>query len=904
MSGSTALLDADGRIIAVNAAWRAFADSNDGTDPNGHLGTDYLATCVEASANGDPHAARIAGGITRVMAGREDLFQHVYPCHAPELHRWFRVCVRPVAAPIGGYLVQHIDVTREITDRQTAQERLDDLRTSAAELGGYSWTWQACTRRLEIDPALAASLGLDEWTTPDLVLARANAGSRWTVLRQIAACRLGLSDELDAALAVKDATDTWHHVCVRGQTRRTAGGKLLQITGLTFDITDRENHRNRAEAADRRARLMALVAERTDNAVVVTGADGRIQWVNAGFCQLSGHSLDESIGVKPGDLLQGPDTDPQARDRLSQAIREQRGVVTEILNYTRDGHPYWIEIDLQPVFDDQGALTHFIAIERDITAQRMQRKLAEARMAALELMAAETPRAETLERVVDILAQGAVGTSASLMLKDATGTAMTVAAALGLDPAYCAALEGVAFGPRVGSCGAAIATGEPVFAADITRHPNWRPYQELIALSGMRACWSQPVVAGDDGKVLGAMAIYSRTPRSPSQAEKDYMSEAANLVSDLLLRYQARAERAANSRRMRAIAGRLPVRVAHLNPEGRITYANDAYADFYGRPAQDLVGSVTWDLLPTRARRRIEALCKRMHRDGACSAEIDLTREGRPAAETRVTLLPDLTSEGDLTGIFEMHEDLSEFRARERKTMAAMEAAQEANRAKSNFLANMSHELRTPLNAILGYTEMMRKEILGPIGNPKYGEYITDIHTSGQYLLDLLEDVLDLSRLEAGGRPLTAEAILLDEVVDAALTVLRADRDAIRTDAATGIRVGADARALQQILVNLLSNALKYGDGSPIAIEVVSDDTRVHIDVFDQGPGIDPDHLKRVMEPFYRGAADAYVAGSGKTGAGVGLALARRLAQDMGGNLCLYSTPGAGTRARITLPAA
>jgi len=232
----------------------------------------------------------------------------------------------------------------------------------------------------------------------------------------------------------------------------------------------------------------------------------------------------------------------------------------------------------------------------------------------------------------------------------------------------------------------------------------------------------------------------------------------------------------------------------------------------------------------------------------------------------------------------------------------AKEAAEQANRAKSHFLANMSHELRTPLNAIIGFSELM---VHGVVQGPKLTEYAHDINTSGQRLLTILNDILDMARIDAGAVTLAENDLLLGDVVEAAVAEIRDMRDArgkrIAFDRANAaVMVRGDDKRLRQILVNLLSNAVKFtGDGGRIAVRIERVEDGVDIAVSDDGIGIPDDKIAVVMEPFGQ-AESAYARLHG--GVGLGLPIIKALVQMHGGRFTLESDVDMGTTARVHLP--
>ncbi|WP_185985097.1 sensor histidine kinase [Aureimonas mangrovi] len=236
----------------------------------------------------------------------------------------------------------------------------------------------------------------------------------------------------------------------------------------------------------------------------------------------------------------------------------------------------------------------------------------------------------------------------------------------------------------------------------------------------------------------------------------------------------------------------------------------------------------------------------------------------------------------------------------------ARRRAEDANHAKSRFLATMSHELRTPLNAILGFSEVITKEILGPVGNPTYREYVGDIHASGRHLLDLINEILDLSRVEAGRYVLNEEAVNLVAIAADCRSYLGLKAQAKSITIVTKLERGlpllwGDPRALRQVVLNLLSNAVKFAPaGSEIVVRVGwTAGGGQYVSVADQGPGIPADEIPLVLSSFGQGSTAIK---SAEQGSGLGLPIVQALVHLHGGELRLDSEAGRGTEALAIFP--
>ena len=235
----------------------------------------------------------------------------------------------------------------------------------------------------------------------------------------------------------------------------------------------------------------------------------------------------------------------------------------------------------------------------------------------------------------------------------------------------------------------------------------------------------------------------------------------------------------------------------------------------------------------------------------------------------------------------------------------ALKAADAANRSKSQFLAAMSHELRTPLNAVIGFSDMLDMETFGPLGNPRYKQYAKDIRASGTHLLALINDILDLTRLDAGATNLNDETFDMSEIVSEALRMMsphaRSANVVLRNEARRALpRVKADKRRMRHVLLNLLSNAVKFTpSGGSVTVNAELLDQGLRVSVSDTGIGIAEADIPRAFERF--GQVDSTLARKYE-GAGLGLPLARDLVELHGGRFTLESKLNLGTTVRFVLP--
>ena len=331
-----------------------------------------------------------------------------------------------------------------------------------------------------------------------------------------------------------------------------------------------------------------------------------------------------------------------------------------------------------------------------------------------------------------------------------------------------------------------------------------------------------------------------------------------------------------------------------LDPDGRIL---EAFGEAPGgTETHDLPGRGLSELACANDRRRVKDALVRAVSEG--SAEVGFIPASDPRGWLMLAVRPI-----SATRLIAALRDAHAQRAREADLETARETAERQNAGKSRFLANMSHELRTPLNAIMGFSDIMRQRLFGPLSD-RYVEYAELVHESGEHLLELINDVLDMSKIEAERFELARESFDVRDAVSAALRLMRgqAERAGIqlRGDLTTDpLAVSADRRAIKQIAFNLISNALKFTPrGQSVTVTVRAGGEMLEIVVADSGVGIAPQDLERLGKPFEQaGDADRRQAGSG-----LGLSLVRAFARLHGGDMVIESVLGEGTTVTVRMP--
>lgn len=265
----------------------------------------------------------------------------------------------------------------------------------------------------------------------------------------------------------------------------------------------------------------------------------------------------------------------------------------------------------------------------------------------------------------------------------------------------------------------------------------------------------------------------------------------------------------------------------------------------------------------------------------------------------------DSEDEDDVIALYGIMQDVTETILKEQDLLKAKNSAERAYAAKSQFLANMSHELRTPLNAIIGFSEMMQHQLLGPIGNERYVEYITGIRESGEHLLDLISDILDMSKIEAGKYELHLEKFNLPKTIKLALHMMesRAIDSNLKLIASIkndSLDIVADRRAVMQMILNLLSNAVKFShENGKVTLALIENENGLEIKVRDEGIGIPANKLANITNPFEQ-VGCSYT--REYEGTGLGLSITKELAEAHEGSLLITSKVNEGTCVTIKLP--
>jgi two-component system, sensor histidine kinase len=528
----------------------------------------------------------------------------------------------------------------------------------------------------------------------------------------------------------------------------------------------------------------------------------------------------------------------------------------------------------------------------------------------LDLMADGASLRETLTHIAALVERLAPPALCSIVLLQPDGKHLKPAAAPSLPEAYCAAIDGVEIGPCSGSCGTASWRKQAVIVTDIATDPLWAGPRDFTLSFGLRACWSLPILRKDD-TVLGTIAMYYREPRAPTERDWGLLAPCAKLVRLALAEHRKEEELRASEARWHLAA----------DASGLGTYDVDftTGADRWSPKFRAMLG------LPESMPSSPALFEKMLHPDDLPRfrngfREMPDPNENRlqdeelrvfraDTGEERVVALKGrvlFSDDGVAMRAIGTMADITERRHYETELADAKSAAEAANHAKSQFLASMSHELRTPLNAIIGFSDMIRQRTFGALGEHRYEGYIDDIHKSGEHLLSLINDVLDMAKIEAGKLELHREPLDLCKAAERALLFVAPQAGAagveLTTAVAPGFWLNADQRAIRQILMNLLSNAVKFtprGGAIRVFCQRLANGA-LALGVEDNGLGMTREGLMTALQPFGQVERAATVEGAGT---GLGLPIVKSLIEAHGAMFHIESAPGSGTRAWGEFPA-
>lgn len=526
-------------------------------------------------------------------------------------------------------------------------------------------------------------------------------------------------------------------------------------------------------------------------------------------------------------------------------------------------------------------------------------------------MASGVPLAETARGIALLVEKLVPQAICAIVLVHYDGRHLIPLAAPNLPEHYFTAITDVEVAPSCGSTGTAAFRREPVLVADTATDPLWTDLQDFAEVCGIRASWALPILH-DDRSVLGVVTLYYRKPQAPGDWDWSALNSCIKLIRVALAAERRERELLTTEARWRIGAEAMGLGTFDINFETGVDVWSPAMRKILG-VADDVPPTFETFLSLIHPTDRADFLSRLpgppgKHPGGKWRTELHIlkadTGEERIVVSKGIVLCgPDGTVQHAIGTLF----DVTERRHHERELEDAKADAEAANRAKSRFLASMSHELRTPLNAIIGFSDMIRSGVFGPISPERYANYIEDIHQSGTHLLSLINDVLDMAKIEAQKFELSRARVPLQRLTDHATMLVRPQATArgvtLALDIPPDVTLNADERVMRQVLINLLSNAVKFTapGGTVRLFGELLDDGGLALGVNDNGVGMDADGIATALEPFGQIQMDVTAE---RNGTGLGLPLAKAMIEHHGASFHIDSQIGVGTRVWAVFPAA
>ncbi|GAB5558377.1 MAG: hypothetical protein SynsKO_00240 [Synoicihabitans sp.] len=531
-------------------------------------------------------------------------------------------------------------------------------------------------------------------------------------------------------------------------------------------------------------RRLALIAERTDNGVILTDAEGRTQWVNAGFTRLTGYTLEEVKGKVPGNFLQGPGTNHETVEFIRSQILERKPFRAEILNYHKSGRRYWVEFEVQPIFDDEGELLHFMAIENDTTSQRAAEANRRAQFKVSQLLTQASDFEGVAEELLAAIGSELLWDGGVLWMAKEGDSSMESVSFWTQSPSTHLHNSGDRLTSTDLLAGEAWSEGAFIWIEDLVEVPTKTPRIEELLEQGFRSALVVPIRIGEN--TLGVLELFGRLAESKDNELEQVLTAISSQIAQFVERKLSEKE------------------------------------------------------LKTRSE--------------------ELSRLNRELSA--------------------------------------------ASQAKDKFLASMSHEIRTPLNGVIGAADSLEVTRL----DPDQKEALSTITSSASHLHSLLNDVLDLARIEAGHLELNPEPTILTELIDGTARMFQpiAKEKDLRFEVEStlnpSLSVDVDQTRLRQVLVNLLGNAFKFTPSGGVKLSIrhrtTGQNVKVDFSVIDTGIGIPGDQVDQLFQPFQQ-------LDSSRTkkfgGTGLGLTICQQLVSMMKGEIFLKPSPTQGSTFQVSL---
>lgn len=784
---------------------------------------------------------------------------------------------------------------------------------------------------------------------------------------------------------------TWFWGRVRGQSYNSDQGEELEYFSIVDNISEEKDK-------EEKLKILSQIAENNINGVVITDKDGKITWVNKSFSTLTGYTLAESINKKPGHLLQGPETNPEIIAYLKNQIEKGLPFNAEILNYSKNGNTYWLRIQGQPIFNVNGELSGFFALEEDITREKEIQK---------QIKESETRFRLVLEKIGDnfweldltsgkmlfskpysnfgshnpnVIVEGEALWWNNVYEKDLAQVSETFSKYLNgdsdsqnieyrivlddgsikwvLDRGVVIERDNYGKPQRIigthtditniklieteleqrvkqfksisenvpgiiyeyeyrpdGTHGLRYISPaiERIFGIspnDFFNFSNYLLAEDLQRIkkknehcqATLEPFYDESIIIVPDGSFRWH-AVHS----SFSYFTQNGTAVYTGFIMDVTERKNIENNLKAKEEKYRGIIANMNLGLLEVDVDDKISYANQSFCDMSSYSLEELIGKRAMELFLDEREAEIAAAKSESRKLGISDAyELEIKDKNEITKWWLISGAPRYNDKNELVGTIGIHLDITEQKKLETELIAARESAENLARTKEIFLANMSHEIRTPMNAIMGMTNQLLKTNLSE--HQKF--FLEIINSASENLLVIINDILDLSKIEAGKLSFEKIGFDLKIVAKRAIQVLahKAEEKGLsltnsKFDSEIAPILIGDPYRLNQALLNLIGNAIKFTDNGVVDLKFTllqKTDTSqlIRIDVIDTGIGMDEAFVEHIFDKFtqeHESTSRSY------GGTGLGMSITKELVELMGGRIFAQSTKSEGSTISIII---
>jgi len=689
------------------------------------------------------------------------------------------------------------------------------------------------------------------------------------------------------------------------------------------------------------------------NGIVITDArqpNNPIIYANQAFKDTTGYEHADFIG-KNCRFLQGDDQNQEEINTMDLAIKKGKPCHVVLRNYKKDGSLFWNEISLTPIYNNNNMLTHFIAVQNDVTARKKEEFFKNAIKEVMDIIIQHEPIDQIGDKIVETIETAIANCKASILILNKENQTLHKLSAPNIPQAFSSTIEGLSILQKKGSCGTAACLKNEVIVSNIAESALWEDFKDIALSNNLKGCWSFPIFSSNK-EVLGTFAIYSNSVREPSTTEKNiihditrtasvaieqhnisqalnqsteklaaYTEELENIVaertdelssmvqklseSNINLEDQIMETKAAENEALQSkilldkISQNFPMGfVAVINPDFKIVFIEGEELKEIGFKGLSKSKTIIDDVLGVseKVKAKVKANVLKTFKGEHHTFEIKFQKR-----HYLVNTMPLTNQDDKIEHVLLVHNNITIQKKAEFKILNTLKREQELSELKSRFISMASHEFRTPLSAILTSAILINKQ--NEAGKEeKRLRHVSKIKSNVHNLVVILNDFLSLSKLEEGkvvAKPEVFDMINFSKSLIDEIKINKKKGQTIKFEHdASEIKAFLDPKLLRHIISNVLSNAIKYSDeNKKIIIKINTDEHHLFLSVADQGIGIPEADKSNMFQRFYRAKNVTNIQGTG-----LGLNIVKQYTELMGGTIKFKSEINVGSTFYIEFP--